>query len=213
MRDNHHHQLNWNCFTLPSLQCKTSPDVPSSYRSHPFHPISIRHPSALFAQPLTPPRFLNSLISIVSNYWFHPLSSIHQEWSSHLTICLLELGSTTRSKTAAEMFRCTNRHQKHGLPENFTTHNHLDEGVWYMQYSFKWLKSHIFYMYQNWECLYWFLKSGLVCYQRARCQWLCQTRERWSWWFRIQQACCQTGSERKQTWLWTPDRLTFQELH
>lgn len=61
-------------------------------------------------------------------------------------------------------------------------------------------------MYQNWKCLYWFLNSGLVCYQRARRQWLYQTRY-WSWWFQIQQVCYRTGSGRKKTSIWKPDSM------
>lgn len=54
-----------------------------------------------------------------------------------------------RYRTASKMFPCSNMHQKHGLPENFNIHYHLaydiqQPGVWYTQYSFKWLKSHFF---------------------------------------------------------------------
>lgn len=65
-------------------------------------------------------------------------------------------------------------------------------------------------MYQNWKCLYWFLNSGLVCYQRARRQWLYQMRY-WSWWFQIQQVCYQTGSGRKKTSIWKPDSRILKE--
>lgn len=64
-------------------------------------------------------------------------------------------------------------------------------------------------MYQNWKCLYWFLNSGLVCYQRARRQWLYQTRY-WSWWFQIQQVCYRTGSGRKKTSIWKPDSMILE---
>lgn len=64
---------------------------------------------------------------------------------------------------------------------NISNHMNQENDVWYSQCNFKRVKP-AFYMYQNWKCLYWFLKSGLVCYRRAR-HWLYQMKEHWLCWF------------------------------